>query len=83
MGVCSSCILLPGKGVVFLGTVLIRIQLSISHLAGVPSEGQPAIDTELLEAWYLDGIDLLLHHTPDQGERAAEAIRDQLTEIDA
>ncbi|CAL5225440.1 g8258 [Coccomyxa viridis] len=51
--------------------------------SGVPSEGQPAIDTELLEAWYLDGIDLLLHHTPDQGERAAEAIRDQLTEIDA
>ena len=26
---------------------------------------------------------MLMQHLPDQGERAAEAIRDQLTEIDA
>ena len=52
-------------------------------LADVPSEDQPGIDTELLDAWYLDGIDMLLQYLPDQGERAAEAIRDQLTEIDA
>ena len=49
----------------------------------MPSENQPDIDTELLDAWYLDGIDLLLQYLPDQGERAAEAIRDHLTEIDA
>ncbi len=63
--------------------LLTSTQLSPSPSADAPSEGQPAIDTELLEAWYLDGIDLLLHHMPDQGERAAEAIRDHLTEIDA
>lgn len=51
-------------------------------LADVPSEDQP-LDTELLDAWYLDGIDMLLQCLPDQGERAAEAIRDHLTEIDA
>ena len=40
-------------------------------------------DPEQLDSWFLDGIDLLLQHTPDQGERAVEAIRDHLTEIDA
>ena len=40
-------------------------------------------DPEQLDSWFLDGIDLLLQHTPDQGERAAEAIRNHLTEIDA
>ena len=45
--------------------------------------GNAAVDTEELDSWFLDGIDLLLQHMPDQGERAAEAIRDQLSEIDS
>ena len=45
--------------------------------------GDAVVDTEELDSWFLDGIDLLLQHLPDQGERAAEAIRDQLSEIDS
>ena len=70
-------------GLKFWGFFLTGIRLTSSAFADAPSEGPPPIDAELLEAWYLDGIDLLLHHLPDQGERAAEAIRDNLTEIDA
>ena len=49
---------------------------------GKPAEGA-AGSREELDSWFLDGIDLLLQHSPDQGERAAEAIQDQLTQIDA
>lgn len=45
--------------------------------------GNAVVDTEENDSWFLDGIDLLLQHLPDQGERAAEAIRDQLSEIDS
>ena len=49
---------------------------------GRPAEGATGSGEEL-DSWFLDGIDLLLQHAPDQGERAAEAIQDQLTQIDA
>ena len=49
---------------------------------GRPAEGA-AGGGEELDSWFLDGLDLLLQHSPDQGERAAEAIQDQLTQIDA
>ena len=49
---------------------------------GGPAEGAAGSGEEL-DSWFLDGIDLLLQHSPNQGERAAEAIQDQLTQIDA
>lgn len=39
-----------------------------------------AIDED--EIWYLDAIDMIMQHTDDQGDRAATAIRDQLSVID-
>ncbi|CAK0735069.1 hypothetical protein CVIRNUC_000523 [Coccomyxa viridis] len=49
---------------------------------GGPAEGAAGSGEEL-DTWFLDGLDLLLQHSPDQGERAAEAVQDQLTQIDA
>ena len=57
----------------------VTARLQAGGSGGWPAEGSG----EELDSWFLDGIDLLLQHSPDQGERAAEAIQDQLTQIDA
>lgn len=44
--------------------------------------GGGGFSEEELDSWHLDAVDLILRHTEDQGDRAAAAIRDQLTVID-
>jgi hypothetical protein len=57
---------------------------SVPGLAGATaaSSASGSAVPEELELWYLDAIDLLLQHSDDYGERAATAIRDQLSVID-
>ena len=61
---------------------LVTSRLQAGGPRGKPAEGAAGSGEEL-DSWFLDGLDLLLQHSPDQGERAAEAIQDQLTQIDA
>ena len=61
---------------------LVTALLQAGGSRGKPAEGAAGSGQEL-DSWFLDGVDLLLQHSPDQGERAAEAIQDQLTQIDA
>ncbi|EIE26712.1 hypothetical protein COCSUDRAFT_59229 [Coccomyxa subellipsoidea C-169] len=47
-----------------------------------PSSSSAPAASEEVELWYLDAIDLILQNSDDYGERAASAIRDQLSVID-
>lgn len=81
-GMPSSCL-----GLVWSQALLVTTLLPAGGSRGKPAEGasgsgrEPGSGQEL-DSWFLDGIDLLLQHSSNQGERAAEAIQDQLTQID-